>query len=111
MIGRFVSVFRIDKFRRSLSMEAAIWASLMALATVNDGGRDGVFATVVNNEDNVMAAVIGGGNGYIPWRQQGQTRVRASGGAMVMAVMGEGGCGKQGCGARVKAYRWQAASA
>ena len=93
MIGRFVDEFRIDKFRWTLLMEAAIWASLMALAAVNDGDRDGVFATVVNNDDNTMAMamavmaftsavadVIGDGNGYLL--------------ATTRAGMGEG---KRGC--------------
>ena len=93
MIGCFVEEFRIDKFHWTLSMEAAIWALLMALAAVNDGGRDGVLATVVNNDDNMMAmamavmaftsavaAVIGGGNGYLL--------------ATTRADMGEG---KRGC--------------
>ena len=93
MIGCFVEEFRIDKFCWTLSMEAAIWVLLMALAAVNDGGRDGVLATVVNNDDNMMAmamavmaftsavaAVIGGGNGYLL--------------ATTRADMGEG---KRGC--------------
>ena len=99
-------------------MEAAIWASLMALAAVNDGGRDGVFATMVNNDDNAMAmamavmaftsvvvAVIGCGYGYslVTTRaDMGESKRGCNG----ETVMGEGGRGKRGCGARVKAYWW-----
>jgi hypothetical protein len=104
-IGRFVDKFRIKKFRWTLSVEAAIWASLMALAAANDGGRDGVFATVVNNDDNAMAmamamavmaftsvvaAVIGCGNGYslaTTRADMGESKRGCNG----EAVMGEGG--------------------